>query len=128
MGDKMSDKINGKIVMAIAGAIGSVLVAAGTAGVVAYIKKPEFKKMVNEKLYPQLVKIVKDNGAFAIRSIIEVALIKYPKAKLIFLNIVNAIEAGKVKIPKHLEKELAEIKNELPTVLDVLQKSSLSLT
>lgn len=122
----MNDKIGGKVIIAIAGAIGSVV--AGSAGVIAYKKKPKFKKMIDEQLYPQLKIIVKENGAYAVRSIIEVALIKFPKAKIVFLNIVNAIEAGKVKLPKHIEKELFEIKKELPKVIKVLNNSSIALT
>jgi len=46
---------------------------------------------------------------------------------IIFLNIVNAVEAGKIRLPKHIEKELFEIKDELPNVISILNQGAVSL-
>ena len=120
---KMGVKIDPKVLAGIAAAVGTVTVA----GVVSYNKSSKFKKWVDVELYPALVKLVKDNTAFAVRTGIEIALVNHPKAKIIFLNIVNAVEAGKIKLPKHIEKELFEIKDELPNVISILKQSAVSL-
>ena len=119
----MGIKIEPKVIAGIAAAVGTVAVA----GVVAYTKNSKFKKWVDTEFYPALKQIVKDNGAFAVRTGIEIALINHPKAKLVFLNIVNAIEAGKVKLPKFIEKELFAIKEELPGVINILNQNAIAL-
>ena len=120
----MSVKIDPKVIAGIAAAVGTVTVA----GVVSYNKNSKFKNWVDTEFYPEFKKIVKDNSAFAVRTTIEVALVKYPKAKIVFLNIVNAVEAGKIKLPNYIKKEILEIKDDLPNVINVLnQKSAVAL-
>ena len=75
-----------------------------------------------------LKKQLKKNGPFAVRAVIEVALVKYPKSKLVFLNIVNAVgESGKLKLPKYIKKMLSEIKDELPHVVNIFSQMLLLL-
>jgi threonine dehydrogenase-like Zn-dependent dehydrogenase len=119
----MSVKIDPKVIAGIAAAISTVAVA----GVVSYNKNSKFKTWVDTELYPEFKKIVKENSAFAVRTGIEVALVNYPKAKIVFLNIVNAVESGKMKLPKYITKELLEIKNDLPKVINVLNQNAVSL-
>ena len=120
----MSVKIDPKVIAGIAAAVGTVTVA----GVVSYNRNSKFKNWVDTEFYPEVKKIVKDNSAFAVRTTIEVALVNYPKAKIVFLNIVNAVEAGKIKLPNYIKKEILEIKDDLPNVINVLnQKSAVAL-
>ena len=119
----MGVKIDPKVLAGIAAAVGTVSVA----GVVSYNKSSKFKKWVDVELYPAFKKLVKENTAFVVRTGIEIALANHPKAKIIFLNIVNAVEAGKLKLPKYIEKELFEIKDELPNVISILNQSSVAL-
>ena len=119
----MAVKIDPKIFAVISAAVGTVAVA----GVVAYNKSSKFKKWVDIEFYPTIKKIVKENGPFAIRTGIEIALVNHPKAKIIFLNIVNAVEAGKLKLPKYIEKELYQIKDELPNVISILNHNAVAL-
>ena len=119
----MPVKIDPKVIAGIAAAVGTVAVA----GVVAYNKSSKFKKWVDIELYPAIKKIVKENGPFVVRTGIEIALVNHPKAKIVFLNIVNAVEAGKLKLPKYIEKELYEIKEELPGVINILKQKAIAL-
>jgi len=119
----MSVKIDPKVFVGIAAAVGTVAVA----GVVTYNKKASFRKWVDTELYPQVKKIVKENGAFAVRTGIEIALVKFPVAKIVFLNMINAVEAGKLKLPKHIEKELYEIKEELPNIMIAMKQKAIAI-
>lgn len=119
----MGVKLDPKVFVGIATAVGTVVVA----GVVSYNKSLKFKKWVDIEFYPAIKIIVKENGAFAVRTGIEIALAKIPIAKIVFLNIVNAVEAGKLKLPKHIEKELYEIKDELPNVINILNQNAVAL-
>lgn len=118
----MNLKIDTKIVLAFSGAIGTAFIAGAAGGITLYKKRKEFREWIDNKMYPQVKQIVIEYGPTALRLVIEKYLVNKPKARKVFLNLVDFIENGMTKLPKALEKELYKIKDDLPSVLEELEE------
>ncbi|QMS84264.1 hypothetical protein [Candidatus Xianfuyuplasma coldseepsis] len=115
-------KVDSKVIMAFSAAIGTAFIAGATSGIVLYKNRSDFSEWFDNKMYPAVKQIVLENGPTALRVVIVKALEHKPAARKAFLDIVDTIEKGKVKVPKKLEKELFQIKDELPEVLSEVEK------
>lgn len=107
--------------------IGAVAVVIGTVigkGIVQYATDQEFKKWVNKNLYPTLKKITITVAPESIKIAKEKIATKFkdrPFVKLVILQLVDFLVEGVVKYNEQFEKQLYEIKNDLPEVYEELK-------
>ena len=108
--------------------IGSVAVVIGTAigkGIVEYKTNQEFKKWSDNNLYPTLKKITIVVAPEAIKIAKENISIKFkdrPIVKAVILQLVDFLVDGVVKYNEKFERQLYEIKDELPMVYEELME------
>jgi hypothetical protein len=115
-------KIDSKVILALSAAIGTAFVAGAASGITLYKNRKEFREWFDNMFYPAVNQIVKEVGPTVLRFVIVKALENKPQPRKIFLDIVDFLEAGKVKLPKGLEKALYKIKDEFPPILEELEK------
>lgn len=115
----MSSNSKETVIGAVAVVIGSII----GKGIVQYATDKEFKKWVNKNLYPTLKKItvaVAPEGIKAAKENISIKFKDRPVVKVVILQLVDLLVDGVVKYNEQFEKELYEIRNDLPEVYEEL--------
>lgn len=117
----MSSNTKDTVIGAIAVVIGSII---GT-GIVQYTTDKDFKNWVNKNLYPTLKKItvtVAPEGIKIARERISTKFQDRPLVKVVMLQLVDFLVDGVVKYNAKFEKQLYEIKDDLPIVYEELKE------
>lgn len=118
----MNLKIDSKVILAFSGAIGTAVIAGATGGITLYKNHKEFREWFDNKMYPAVKQIVIEYGPTALRLVLVKTLENKPKARKVFLDLVDFIETEKIKLPRGLKNNLYKIKDEFPSVIKELEK------
>lgn len=116
----MGNEIKETVITVIAATIGSLV----GSGIYLYATDKEFKKWIDEKLYPIVKSIGVNFGPLAISLAKEKIRDKFadrPATKEILIELLNYAEKGVVKFSKKFEKRLYSIKDELPELQKELE-------
>lgn len=120
----MSVKIDSKTWLAFAAGLSGGIAVGALGGIKLYKERKGFKEWIDNTVYPGLEKFIKENGITMYRIAVVTVFEKKPKARALFLAAGDSIESGSLKIPKNVEKMFYKQKDELPVLIDDIEKKA----